>query len=104
MNDEEVIQLETPLLSGALKAALGLVVASFLIAFTSQRTANGEITLFRDWGAVAFGAASIGAALIGLKAAMSPLERQHRNMRMLIIAVISATGVYRVLYGLGMFV
>lgn len=95
--------LPTPLLTTALYGAAGALVASFVVKITSSQVIQGEVVSFRDWGAVAFGAVALLAALASLPAARSPLEPQHRTARLACIAAISVLALYRLLYGLGMF-
>ncbi len=96
--------IQTTMLSTRLKAALGLTAASFLVSMTSQQSSNGEITFFRDWGAIGFGGVASAVALLALRDALSSLEPQHKSKRLGLIAILCAIGTSRVLYGLGLFV
>ncbi|MDG1482005.1 MAG: hypothetical protein P8R54_20610 [Myxococcota bacterium] len=101
MDDDEI---QTPMLNSTLKFAVGLIAASLLVQITSQQSANGEVTFFRDWGATGFGSVAIAVALFALKDALSPYAPQHKAKRLGLIVILCAVGASRVLYGLGVFV
>ena len=101
MDDDDI---QTPMLNKPLKLSFGLMAASFLVQVTSQQSANGEVTFFRDWGAIGFGSAAIVVALISLSVTFSPYDPQHKTKRLALIAILCAIGASRVLYGFGMFV
>lgn len=80
------------------------LAASFLVSVEVVEAVQGEISSFKDYGALACAGAALLVSPVVIKEALSPLARQHRTARLGIVSALSATAMYQFAYGLGLFV
>lgn len=102
--DAEDDLMPQPLMTTAIWSVVAVVAAAFLLSFSSQETVNGEVVAFKDYGAIGGGGLGLLLAAVALKDVVSPLAGKRRLPRLGILVVLSALAVYRILYGLGLFV
>ena len=102
--DEEEDLLPQKLMTGAMWAAAAALAASMAISIESSSSLNGVITEFKDWGAVAGGAAALVLSLVSLKDVFSPRAGSKRIPRLGVLAVLCVLAVWRLAHGLGLLV
>ena len=103
MSDEEDLMPQT-LMTTAIWSLAAVVGAAFLLSFSTEQTVNGEVVAFKDYGAIGGGGLALLLAAVALKDVFSPLAGKQKLPRLGVVGVLSALAVYRVLYGLGLFV
>ncbi|MCB9797646.1 MAG: hypothetical protein H6741_33570 [Alphaproteobacteria bacterium] len=94
--------LPQPLMTGPIWMAAAALALSFMVSFTNQRTVNGEVVEFKDWGAAGGGALALLLALPALKEALGPLAGDKKLPRLAILGLIGLGALYRLAYGLGL--
>ena len=96
-DDAKFSGLHTLALSAAVVAGM-----SFFVSVAAKQTVNGRVVYFRDWAAIGLGSLACILAVASILAVLPSDYNKLKNIGAAALAI--AIGLYRVAYGLGMFV